>query len=158
AEIYIPGPSPVSRAIASFGCLGVDPTASQGQTIQAQIISVDLGTVAPGATSAILDATCPSGYLVASGGFESAATTMTVMKSDPISTTRWQGEIYNSGSSPISAQMRVECLAVSGLSLIGQVLTQNFGTIGSGQRIFKQIVCPSGYLVAGGGVVSDATT
>jgi hypothetical protein len=158
AKIYNPGPSPVYRATANFGCLGVEPLMGQAWTITGQIISVEFGTVSPGTHSAILDATCPSGYLVASGGFESDSTTMTVMKNDPISTTRWQGEVYNSGSSPITAQMRVECLAVSGLSLAGQVLTESFGTVGSGKESDKDIVCPSGYLVVGGGVASDATS
>jgi hypothetical protein len=157
AKIYNSGSSPISQVTVSFGCLGVDPLASQGQTIQAQIISVDFGTVSPGTKSAILDGTCPSGYLVASGGLESASTTMTVMKSDPVSTTRWQGELYNSGSSSISAQMRIECLAASGLTLAGQLLTEGFGTVGAGQESDKDVVCPSGYLVAGGGVASDAT-
>jgi hypothetical protein len=120
-----------------------------------QDITVDVGPVDPGTTSATLDAVCPSGYRVAGGGFDSTTATMIVMKDDPINTNRWQGEIYNSGTSPITAAMRVACLKVSGLT--SHVLTTTLGT-SPGDFASDQLQCPSGYLVGGGGMSSDSST
>jgi hypothetical protein len=146
-EIYNAGATAITGHL-SFVCL-------RFSGLVGQVISVDFGSINPHTGSATLDAVCPSGYRVAGGGFEGAGSTMMVVKDDPINTNRWQGEIYNSGSSPISATMRVACLEVSGLT--SHVLTTTLST-SPGAANSDQLQCPSGYLVGGGGIGSDSST
>jgi hypothetical protein len=122
-----------------------------------QVVTVGFGTVHSGTNSQILDATCPAGYLVAGGGFNSGYTSFTIMQDEPISTTQWRGEIFNTGSSDIYAQLQVVCLKLSGM--VGQVVTVGFPPVHSGTNSSIVLAnCPSGYLVAGGGISSGYTS
>ncbi len=130
----------------------VPPTPTPVPPLQGQVVTQGLGAVSPLSNSSIVDLSCPSGYLVAGGGFNSGYTTFNIMWDAPISTTTWQGEIFNtSASQTIYAQLQVECLKVSGL--VGQVVTQGLGTVGSHTNSsIVTVSCPAGYLVAGGGI------
>ena len=148
AEIDNPGGSSITAHLW-VECLQISGLAGQ-------VIHVDFGAVNPGTATSTMDASCPSGSLAAGGGIASDSTTLTIMKNAPISPTQWEGEIYNSGSSPSDAQMQVECLKVGGLA--GQVLTKSLGPVSPGATVTGQITCPSGSLVAGGGIGTDSTT
>lgn len=127
------------------------PTATPLPALKGKLVTQGLGSIGPNTNSSIVDVSCPAGYLVAGGGVSSGYTTFNLMWNAPINTTTWRSEIYNTSSSPIFAQVQVMCLAVSGL--VGQVVTRGMGTINSGTNsTIVDVSCPSGYLVAGGGI------
>jgi hypothetical protein len=100
-EVY--NTSGTAAAQAQVECLKVSG-------LTGKVVSKGLGSANPGSNSTIIDQSCPSGYLVAGGGLNSGYTTQTLMQSDPINTTTWQSEIYNTGSLSITVQAQVECL------------------------------------------------
>jgi hypothetical protein len=108
--------------------------------------------IAPGSNSSITDISCPSGYLVSGGGVNIGYTTYTLMENTPISSSTWRGEFYNTSSSQtISGQIQVICLKAQGLQ--SQLQLRAFNNIAANNgTVYTQISCPSGYLVAGGGV------
>jgi len=141
---------------------------------EAQVVTVDLGTIAPGAHSAIKDIACPAGYLVASGGLAtldnaplasvssakaalpfaplsgSPSRFFTSMWNAPINPTTWRVEVYNGGGAAATAQARVECLKTAGLQ--SQIVATLFSTIAPNTNsAIKDTACPAGYFVAGGG-------
>jgi hypothetical protein len=124
--------------------------------LQSQIKVAGLGNVDPSNNSTITDVTCPSGYLVAGGGVSSGYEPFTTMTNAPVSTTKWEAEIYNTGSGAITGQVQVVCLKASGLH--AQYLAKSLGTINANTNsTILTATCPSGYLVAGGGVSSGYT-
>ena len=64
--------------------------------------------------------TCPSGYLVA-GGPNSGYASFAQMSDAPISSTTWEGEVYNTGAGAISLQLQFVCLAAPGLQVVAGV-------------------------------------
>ncbi len=145
AEIWNTGSAPIAAQL-QVECLKLSG-------LTGQVVEVPFNSISPNTNSQILDATCPSGYLVAGGGFNSGYEPFTIMQNEPVSTTKWQGEIFNTGSQTISAQLEVECLKVSGL--VGQVVTVGFGTINANSNSsILDATCPSSYVVAGGGFSS----
>jgi len=73
--------------------------------LQAQILTDGLGSpIAAGTNSPIHDVTCPAGYLVAGGGIRSGYANFTVMSSAPVSTTTWEGEVFNTSASAMPYQ------------------------------------------------------
>lgn len=122
-----------------------------------QVVTRGLGTIGAHTNSSIVDVSCPAGYLVAGGGINAGYGTLVTMANAPISTTTWRDEVYNTGSGSASAQAQVECLQVSGL--VGQVVVAGLGNVNAGTNsTIADTACPSGYLVAGGGVSSGYTT
>lgn len=119
--------------------------------LKSQIITKSLGTINPGANSAITDIACPSGYLVAGGGPKSGYSNFTMMWNAPLNTTTWRAEAYNDASSgTINVDVQIACLAVSGLH--SQIISKSLGNINSGANSpITDASCPSGYLVAGSG-------
>jgi hypothetical protein len=78
--------------------------------LTSHIVTQSVGNVTPGNNSTIYDIACPSGYLVAGGGINIGYSTFTMMQSEPISTTKWRVEIFNTGGSDITGQFQVACL------------------------------------------------
>jgi hypothetical protein len=147
---HAPAPTPTKTP--------VPPTPTPVPPLQGQVVSQSLGTsIGSHTNSSIADVSCPAGYLVAGGGINSGYTTFNIMWNAPISTTTWRGEIFNTGSSPIAAQLQVMCVHVSGL--VGQVVSKALGTINpSANSSIVDVSCPAGYLVAGGGISSGYGT
>jgi hypothetical protein len=108
--------------------------------------------IAAGTNSPIHDVTCPAGYLVAGGGIRSGYTTFTVMSSAPISTTTWEGEVFNTSGGPINVQLSVVCLRVSGL--LSQLVSVSLPPVAPGSQSAASATCPAGYVIAGGGIAS----
>lgn len=126
------------------------PTATPLPVLKSQIITKSLGSINPGANSPIVDITCPTGYLVASGGPKSGYSNFTMMWNAPISATTWRAEANNDGTGVINVDVQVVCLAFPGLH--SQIITKAFNNIGPHTNSsIADMVCPSGYLVAGGG-------
>ncbi len=118
--------------------------------LKSQIITKSLGTINPGANSAITDIACPSGYLVAGGGPKSGYSNFTMMWNAPLNTTTWRAEANNDGASAINVDEEVTCLSVAGLH--SQIVTKTLGSVDAHTNsTITDIACPSGYLVAGGG-------
>jgi hypothetical protein len=110
--------------------------------------------IAPNTNSSINDISCPAGYLVSGGGVNIGYTTYTLMQNAPISGSIWRGEFYNTSSSQtISAQIQVICLKAQGLQSQIQLHAFN-GIAANNGTLYTQVSCPSGYLVAGGGVAT----
>jgi hypothetical protein len=65
--------------------------------------------------------TCPSGYLVAGGGPNSGYASFAQMSDAPISSTTWEGDVYNTGAGAISLQLQFVCLAAPGLQAVAGV-------------------------------------
>lgn len=78
--------------------------------LTSQIVTRDMGTIVAKSASAIIDVTCPTGYLVAGGGVSSASSNFTTMTSVPQTTTTWRAQLYNNSSSAMTANARVACL------------------------------------------------
>lgn len=131
------------------------PTATPIPPLQAQILVKPMYNIAAGA-NLTTDAVCPSGYLVAGGGISSGYTTFTTMWNAPVDTTTWRGEIHNTGSGIISAQLQVICLASSGLH--SQIITSASLAVSAGATGNATLNCPAGYFAAGGGTNSGYTT
>jgi hypothetical protein len=134
------------------------PTPTPAPPLQGQVVNQSLGTsIGSHTNSSIADVSCPAGYLVAGGGINSGYTTFNIMWNAPISTTTWRGEIFNTGSLPIAAQLQVMCVHDSGL--VGQVVSKAMGTINpSANSAIVDVSCPAGYLVSGGGINSGYGT
>jgi hypothetical protein len=101
-EVYNTSGSAVSAQVQAE-CLKVSG-------LTGKLVITGLGNADAGTNSLIKDTACPAGYLVAGGGITSGYETQTVMQSEPINTTTWRSEIFNTGGSAISAQAQVECL------------------------------------------------
>jgi hypothetical protein len=141
--------------------IGSTPTNAQVNVIcfklaglQSQIEVSGFNNIAPSTNSSINTITCPSGYLVSGGGVNIGYPTYTLMENTPESSSTWRGEFYNTSSSQtISGQIQVICLAASGLQ--NQIELRGFNNIApGGGTLYTEIACPSGYLVAGGGVTT----
>jgi len=79
--------------------------------LQEQVLAQTLGnSIGANTNSAIVDITCPAGFLVAGGGINSGYTNFTTMYSAPISTTKWRAEVFNNSASTMAAQAQVSCL------------------------------------------------
>jgi hypothetical protein len=87
----------------SVVCLG-------GTLLYGQVVSGSLGTVNPGSHSSYVDVGCPTGMLAAGGGPASGYAPFALISNDPNSTTKWEGEVQNTGGSSILLQMNVICL------------------------------------------------
>jgi len=74
-----------------------------------QIVSTNLSATS-GHASALVTATCPSGYVAAGGGINTGYHTTSEMVDAPVSATSWQAQLYNYGPSTISAQLEIVCL------------------------------------------------
>lgn len=111
------------------------------------------GPIDPGSGSGIIDLSCPSGYLVAGGGISSGYTNFTVMVNAPINTTTWRGEVWNDSGSAMYAQLQIVCFKATGLQ--SQIKIVGLGNVNpSDNSTITNVTCPSGFLVAGGGVSS----
>ena len=155
-----PPPSATATATAAPASATDTPAAPTPTTVpstptpipplKSQIITKSLGSINPGANSAITDISCPSGYLVAGGGPKSGYSNFTMMWNAPLNTTTWRAEANNDGTGAINVDMQIVCLAVAGLH--SQVITKTLGSINSHTNSsIIDIACPSGYLIAGGG-------
>ena len=132
------------------------PTPTPIPPLQSQILIKPMYNVSAGTNSQIIDAQCPSGYLVAGGGISSGYTTFTTMWNAPINTTTWRAEYYNTGSGTISAQLQVVCIASGGLH--SQIITSASLAVNSGATGNTTLNCPAGYFAAGGGTNSGYHT
>jgi hypothetical protein len=128
----------------------VDCLKAVGVTLSSQIVTKGLGTIAVGDTGTAV-ASCPAGYVVAGGGFNSGYPTFNVVWNAPISATSWQGEVFNTGSAPITLQLQVVCLSAPGLS--AQVITRSLGNSSpNASSAIVDTTCPAGAFVGGGGL------
>jgi hypothetical protein len=122
--------------------------------LQSQLKIGTYYNIAPSTNSSINDIACPSGYLVSGGGVNIGYSSYTLMENAPISASTWRGEFYNtSGSQTISGQIQVICLKAPNLQ--SQIELRAFNSIPANNgTVYTEISCPSGYLVAGGGVAT----
>jgi hypothetical protein len=128
----------------------VDCLKAVGVTLSSHIVTQGLGTVAVGGTGTAV-ASCPAGYVVAGGGFNSGYPTFNVVWNAPTSATTWQAEVYNTGSAPITLQAQVVCLSAPGLS--AQVITRSLGNASpNSNSAIVDTSCPAGSFVGGGGL------
>jgi len=102
AELFNNGSSDIF-AQAQVMCLSV-------LGLQEQVVVQGFGAIGANTNSAILDVSCPAGYLVAGGGINSGYTNFTTMWNAPISTTKFRAELFNRSGSQIFAQTQVSCL------------------------------------------------
>jgi hypothetical protein len=128
----------------------VDCLRATGATLSSQIVTRGLGTIAVGSTGTA-EASCPAGYVVAGGGFNSGYPTFNVVWNAPISSTTWQAEVYNTGAASITLQVQVVCLSATGLN--AHVVSASLGNAApNGNSAIVDTHCPPGSFVGGGGL------
>jgi len=146
AEVYDTGSTPVNAQVnvICFKLTG----------LESQLETAAFSNISPNSNSSITDISCPSGYLISGGGVNIGYTTYTLMENTPESASTWRGEFYNtSATQTISGQIQVICLKASGLQ--SQIELRGFNNIPPNDgTLYTEISCPSGYLVAGGGVTT----
>jgi hypothetical protein len=148
AEIFNTSSTQTIAAQVQIDCLkGV------GVTLAAQIVNASLGTIVVGAPgSAVL--TCPSGSVIAGGGFYSGYPTFDPTDDAPSSSTTWKAGVFNFGTVPITVQANVACLSAPGLS--AQVIARSLGlALPTTNSPIVDTPCPAGAYVGGGGLKGD---
>lgn len=145
AEIFNTSSSQTIAVQVQVDCLKVT-----GATLTSQIVAQSLGSIASGGTGTA-HLTCPSGYVVAGGGFNSGYPTFNVVLNVPQNSTTWQAEVYNKGASAITLQAQVVCLAAPGLSF--HMTTKSLGNaLPTSNSSIADTACPAGFFVGGGGL------
>ncbi len=128
----------------------VDCLQATGATISSQIVAQGLGSIASGGIG-MANLTCPAGFVVAGGGFNSGYSTFNVVLNVPHTSTTWQAEVFNGGASAITLQAQIVCLAAPGLTV--QIIAKSLGNASPNTNSpIVDTACPTGSFVGGGGL------
>src|SRR5262249_48023410 len=165
-------PAPPTATPVSDATQTAAPGGTPLPALQAKLVTQTLSNIFPG-NLPIVEVPCPNGYIVASGGVRSTGTNFTTMVNVPLEVPQstdpgsppnpsisWQAQVFNLGSTVISAQVLVLCLRTPPSKtpkLTAHTLKLDIGdTIGAGTTTsIIDMNCPEGTVVAGGGVRTD---
>jgi len=154
-------PTPIS-SLAKVQAVCLQGTGLQSQLVKSTNFSVKAGKYES------MDVTCPPGYIVTSGGIDADVTDRhTFMSSMPVGLNSWRGQVYNNDIYRDSngtlqhgpdglAQVVAVCLQGTGIQELK--VTARMDDADSESSSFKDITCPSGYLLTGGGISTTAGT
>ena len=157
AQIFNLGSTTISAQVLVL-CLRTP--SSRAPKLTAHTLKLDIGDdIVAGATTGVIDMDCPEGTVVAGGGVRTGfLAPFTLMSGAPRSSAMWETQLANNANFGIAAEVRLVCLRLPGLQ--ARMLVQPFGTSIATRTASAplDITCPTGYVVAGGGISSTATT
>jgi hypothetical protein len=145
AEIFNTSSTQTISVQMQIACLRVT-----GATLSSQIVLQGLGSIASGGVGTA-NLSCPAGYVAAGGGFNSGYSTFNVVLNVPHTSSTWQAEVYNFGSSAITLQAQIACLSAPGLT--AQIISKSLGNAApNSNSSIADTACPAGAFVGGGGL------
>ena len=133
------------------------PTTVQ-PALQAIAVRQALDIIAPNTASPIVNISCPAGYVVTSGGLLGGDGGKTVPVQDgPPNITTWSAVIFNGSNYSEKPTFGIECVKVTGVSLVSQILGHGMKLIAPHSSSgFIYTTCPAGYIASGGGFRSSS--